>query len=80
MENDEQKSLEYQIYIAKSKKNIDTLLSNKEYQKAFHLLIIVLSRLETTDITEFVKYYDNYMENESKNKIPMHKLHHFYKL
>ena len=67
MENESPYSLEYQIYIAKSKKTL-------------HLLIIVLGRLETTDITEFIKYYDNYMENESKNKIPMHKLHHFYKL
>ena len=46
-----------EIYIAKSKENIDRSISIKDYRKAFGLLILVLERLDDKEKKEFIEYY-----------------------
>ena len=46
-----------QLYIQKSKLNIDNFILKKEFQKAFTLLILVLERLNDTEKVEFIDYY-----------------------
>jgi len=41
------------------KKDIDRYLTNNEYNKAFYLLVNVLNKLNSENIHNFIKCYDN---------------------
>jgi hypothetical protein len=43
------------------RKEIDNCLSNKDYNKAFQLLVTVIHKLDNVDINNFIKYYDKYI-------------------
>ena len=50
------------IYISCSKMNIDNFIHQKEYRKAFGLLILFLERLNSTEKTEVIQYYSKNMK------------------
>ena len=60
------------IYIAGSKKNIDSYINKNEYRKAFGLLILVLERLDVKQKNELIDYYSKNLENMGvfKNDFP----------
>ena len=49
-------------YISCSKLNIDNFIHQKEYRKAFGLLILFLERLNSTEKTEVIQYYSKNMK------------------
>jgi hypothetical protein len=51
------------IYISGSMKNIDNFIQNRDYRKAFSLLILVLERLDNSQKNEFIDYYSKNMVN-----------------
>ncbi len=53
---------EEDIYISRSKLNIDNFIRKNEYRKAFGLLILFLERLNDTEKTEIVDYYSKNMQ------------------
>lgn len=57
-----------EIYIEESKKKIDKYLANNDFEGAFSILIMVLGRLDADDIHYFVKYYEQYLFRNCKNK------------
>jgi hypothetical protein len=53
-----------EIYIIKSKENIDDFMHKNEFRRAFGLLIAVLERLDNNEKIEFIDYYSKKtMEN-----------------
>ena len=60
------------IYIAGSKKNIDSYINKNEYRKAFGLLILFLERLDVKQKNELIDYYSKNLENMGvfKNDFP----------
>jgi hypothetical protein len=51
------------IYILRSKINIDNHIRNNDYKKAFLLLILVLERLNDNEKIEFIDYYSEKLSN-----------------
>jgi len=51
------------IYSQMSKTNIDELLYNKDYRKAFSLLIMVLERLDNNEKVELIDYYTKHLDD-----------------
>jgi hypothetical protein len=49
-------------YIIGSRKNINNFLLQKEYRKAFGLLILVLERLDDNEKKEFIDYYSVHLQ------------------
>jgi hypothetical protein len=49
-------------YIICSKKNINNFLLQKQYRKAFGLLILVLERLDDNEKKEFIDYYSVHLQ------------------
>lgn len=50
-------------YFVGSKKNIDELIYNYDYKKAFWLLILVLERVNDNQKTELIDYYSKNLIN-----------------
>jgi hypothetical protein len=55
-------------YILRSKRQINIMLQQENYSTAFNILIIVLSKLDDEDRCKFISYYDNYIQNMSKER------------
>ena len=45
-------------YIVKSKEKINNYIDNNDYQGAFNMLILVLNELDSSNINDFIKYYN----------------------
>jgi hypothetical protein len=56
------------IYILGSIKNIDSFIDNKQYRKAFGLLIAVLERLDGNQKSEVIDYYSK-IKNVFPNQV-----------
>jgi hypothetical protein len=49
-------------YISASKKNIDNFIHERDYRKAFALLILVLEKLNDKQKVELVDYYSKNLQ------------------
>jgi DNA-directed RNA polymerase len=52
-----------ELYILKSKQNIDFCIYNNDYKRAFGLLVMVLERLDEDQKKDIIEYYSIYLQH-----------------
>ena len=55
-------------FIDSSKNNIDNYITTNDYNKAFCLFITVLQKLDDSDKTEFINYYNKIVKQNNNKK------------
>ena len=68
----DQNKKDNKLYIKNQKIQIDKMLDDFNYRPAFTLLVQTLSRLDETDIKDFIQYYNNFIFNKNSGyEIPL---------
>lgn len=55
-------------YILRSKRQINIMLREHNYSAAFNILVIVLSKLDEVNRSNFINYYDDYIRTMNEEK------------
>ena len=55
-------------YILRSKRQINIMLRQHNYSAAFNILVIVLTKLDEVNRSEFINYYDDYIRTLNKER------------